>query len=184
SLDGLLLLSSSIGGQRHLATIKPGAGLAPSGLLPVWSSNGHLSHDGRWVAYMASALGGAADIWGAQFPPSDFRSQVTTGGGASDPVWSPDGKHLFYVVNRDSPESQLIQVNVRTQPTFSVIGRPTALPIRGFTGTGPRNYDISPDGNSFVMITPDESKPGSQLASQLNVTLNWFTELQQRVPTR
>src|SRR5262249_35416796 len=106
------------------------------------------------------------------------------GGGASDPVWSPDGKHLFYVVKRDSPESQLIQVDVQTQPTFSVIGSPTALPIRGFTGNGPRNYDISPDGNSFVLITADESKPGSQLASQLKVTLNWFEELKQRVPIK
>jgi len=184
SLNGLLILSSSIGGLRHIVTINPGAGVAPSPLLPVWSSNANLSRDGRWVAYMASAVGASADVWVAQFPPSDFRYQVTTGGGASDPVWSPDGKHLFYIVKRDSPESQLIQLDVQTQPTFSMIGRPTALPIRGFTGTGPRNYDISPDGNSFVMIAPDESKPGGQLPSQLNVALNWLEELKQRVPLK
>jgi Tol biopolymer transport system component len=184
SVNGVLILSSSIGGQRHVVTINPGADLAPSALVPVWSSNANLSRDGRWIAYMASALGAFADVWVTQFPPSDFPYPVTTGGGASDPVWSPDGKHLFYVVKKDTPESQLIQVDVQTQPTFSVIGRPTALPIRGFVGTGARNYDISPDGNSFVMITPDESKPGSPFPSQLNVALNWIEELKQRAPIK
>ena len=38
------------------------------------------------------------------------------------------------------------------------------------------NYDVSPDGQRFLMITR-ESKP------QINVVLNWFEELKRRVPS-
>ena len=40
------------------------------------------------------------------------------------------------------------------------------------------NYDVSPDGERFVMVK-DESN-----ASRLNVVLNWFDELRTRVPTK
>ena len=43
------------------------------------------------------------------------------------------------------------------------------------------NYDISPDGQRFVMI--QEDTPDSETA-QINVVLNWFEELKQRVPTQ
>jgi hypothetical protein len=38
------------------------------------------------------------------------------------------------------------------------------------------NYDISPDGQRFVMV---KGEPGS---SRLNIVLNWFEELKRLVP--
>jgi hypothetical protein len=51
-----------------------------------------------------------------------------------------------------------------------------------FTRTAGRiNYDISPDGESFVMLDSGEL---SGAATQVNVLLNWFEELKQLVPTK
>ena len=47
-------------------------------------------------------------------------------------------------------------------------------------GTNP-NYDVSPDGQRFLMIKPSESAEAAQ--TQINVVLNWFEELKQKVPT-
>ena len=43
---------------------------------------------------------------------------------------------------------------------------------------GLANYDVSADGQRFVMVKND---PG---ASHLNVVLNWFDELSRRVPVK
>ena len=40
------------------------------------------------------------------------------------------------------------------------------------------NYDVTRDGQRFVMVKDDTS------SGRLNIVLNWFTELKQRVPTR
>ena len=43
-----------------------------------------------------------------------------------------------------------------------------------------RNYDVSPDGQRFLMVKPIEQE---QPTAQINVVLNWFEELKQKVPT-
>ena len=49
------------------------------------------------------------------------------------------------------------------------------------------NYDIAPNGESFVMVemptAADASSPGvAVLSQQLYVVTNWFEELRERVP--
>jgi hypothetical protein len=41
------------------------------------------------------------------------------------------------------------------------------------------NYDVSPDGQRFLMLKPSEQ---AQAPAQINVVLNWFEELTRRVP--
>jgi hypothetical protein len=43
------------------------------------------------------------------------------------------------------------------------------------------NYDVSPDGQRFLMLKPSES--AQTTPTQINVVLNWFEELKQKVPT-
>jgi len=72
-------------------------------------------------------------------------------------------------------------VGINTEPSFAA-GSPVVL----FTGRytilpGFVNYDISPDGQRFLMIKAadeDEGQPG-----QINIVLNWFEELKRLVPT-
>jgi hypothetical protein len=41
------------------------------------------------------------------------------------------------------------------------------------------NYDVSPDGQRFLMVKENEATS----AAQINVVLNWFEEVKQKVPT-
>jgi hypothetical protein len=73
-------------------------------------------------------------------------------------------------------------IDIATQPSFDA-GKPRIL----FEGryertpaTGP-NYDISPDGQRFLMLKPSEQEAAAP--TQINVVLNWFEELKRRVPT-
>jgi len=48
-----------------------------------------------------------------------------------------------------------------------------------------RNYDVTPDGKFLVVMSaPGASETNPRPASQINVVLNWFEELKQRVPVR
>ena len=44
------------------------------------------------------------------------------------------------------------------------------------------DYDVSPDGQRFLMLKPVESQASAP--TQINVVLNWFEELKQKVPVR
>jgi len=79
----------------------------------------------------------------------------------------------------------LVAVRIETQPSFS-FGEPTALPIERVIqyAPSPRQYDIMPDGKRFLVMLPapqagTDSRPTTQ---QINIVLNWFEELKQRVP--
>ena len=79
---------------------------------------------------------------------------------------------------------QIASMEVRTDRGF-VFGKVTPLPIEGFITAGPRPYDITPDGKAFVVIVPRaNTAPERPPAEQINVTLNWFEELKQRVPVK
>jgi len=151
----------------------------PKTIIPT-TGNGSLSPDGKWIAY-SSVESGNGEVYVQAFPPNGTKYQVTTSGGAS-PLWSPDGKQLFYL-NRDA--QQMFAVDVQTQPTF-VPGKTTPLPIQGISAPGsPRPYDITPDGKYFVVMFPkSQAEAGKALPEQLNITLNWFEELKQRVPIK
>jgi hypothetical protein len=43
------------------------------------------------------------------------------------------------------------------------------------------NYDVSPDGQRFLMLKSTESDTNAP--TQINVVLNWFEELKKKVPT-
>ena len=72
-------------------------------------------------------------------------------------------------------------VDVATEPDFTA-GPPRVLfeAPNAYTGYT-RNFDITPDGERFVMVWLDEES--SLARPKLNVVLNWFEELKARVPT-
>jgi len=152
--------------------------------LPVKSASGRnsaFSPDGRWFAY-ESTESGTARIYVQPFPPTGAKYEISPSLGLA-PVWSPDGKQLFY---EEVPggRMRLVAVEVRTQASLT-FGKPTPLPIEGFTQRGSRAYDVTPDGKQFlVMLPPSETASGGTGALQLNIELNWFEELKQRVPVK
>jgi hypothetical protein len=93
-------------------------------------------------------------------------------------VWAPDGSALYY----RGPQALMV-APTPLGPGF-VPGRPRALFSHErfrFSGNASA-FDIHPDGKRFVMVTM--GNPPAPPRNQINVVFNWFTELQQRVPTR
>src|SRR5262249_50028713 len=105
------------------------------------------SPDGRWVAY-ASTEAPPIQVFVQPYPTTGAKYQVTAeSSGAAFPVWSPDGKQIFYGF-----PPKLFVVDVRTQPTFS-LGKPITLPINGTVQPAPgmRNFDVAPDGKHLLV---------------------------------
>lgn len=79
------------------------------------------------------------------------------------------------------------RVSVTTRPAFT-FGNPVPVPGRSLDRgpTGERNTDVTLDGKRFlgVVAAGQSTASGTAAAPQIQVVLNWFTELQQRVPTR
>jgi eukaryotic-like serine/threonine-protein kinase len=133
------------------------------------------SPDGRWLAYQSDESG-RDEVYVRPFPGSGGKWQISSEGGA-EPVWARSGRELFYR-NGD----KMMAVVIETTPAFAA-AKPTQL-FEGHYEMGNynflQNYDVSPDGKRFLMV-----KAGEQAASavQINVVLNWFEELKQKVPT-
>jgi eukaryotic-like serine/threonine-protein kinase len=139
---------------------------------PAYESAPSFSPDGRWIVY-ASDESGRTEIYVRPYPGPGGKWQISTDGG-TEPKWNPKGRELFY---RDG--QKMMAVDYTEQPTFSA-GKPKMLFQGPYTPT-PRtaaDYDVNPDGQPFLMLKATEQSPG-----QINVVLNWFEELKQKVPT-
>jgi hypothetical protein len=134
-----------------------------------------LSPDGRWLAY---ASGRPLEVFVQRFPDGGGKWQVSSGGG-SNPVWSPDGREIFYQVVQQ--RTRFMVVPIETDPVFSA-GSPRLLfeyaDVQASGTVGFPNYDVSPDGKTFVVV----KRPPP--VTEFNVVLNWFEELERRVPSR
>jgi Tol biopolymer transport system component/predicted Ser/Thr protein kinase len=131
------------------------------------------SPDGHFIAY-ASSESGRFEIYVRPYPGPGGKWQISTEGGG-EPVWNPKGRELFY-----RSGNKMMAVDVTTQPTFSA-GKPKMLFEGPYVPT-PRSfpdYDVSPDGQRFLMLKANEQ---AQAPAQINVVLNWFEELKQKVP--
>ena len=96
-------------------------------------------------------------------------------------IWAPDGRALFFA---GLPPVPLRVTSVQTTPTFSR-GRPEELFTLLDKGllAGPEIlvgplWDITPDGEQFVMVQPNSETAGDRI----NIVLHWFEELKARVP--
>jgi serine/threonine-protein kinase len=153
---------------------------------PFVETNPDVSPDGRWMAYESNESG-TTQIYVRPFPNVDAgRWQVSTTGGMR-PVWSRSGRELFYVTGRDQEQRQMMVVPIQTGTAFSY-GNPKELFAGPYfapnSGILSRTYDVSADGQRFLMIKPEAVDTGAQSGPPFVAVLNWSEELKQRVPTR
>ncbi len=133
-----------------------------------------LSADGEWLAYVSDESG-RREVYVARFPEMTQRTAISVDGG-SEPAWSPRGGELFF-----RKDDRMMVVEFSSGPNPKVGRSQTLFEGRFVPGTPyGRNYDISPDGKSLIMITSTEM---SSPPSQIHVILNWSEELKRRVPT-
>jgi Tol biopolymer transport system component len=139
--------------------------------------NADFSPDGRFLTYQSNETG-QDEIYVQPFPNvSGQRWKVSTGGGRR-PKWARNGDELFYF----STTEALMSVNIQRRATAVTVGAMTMV-LEGrsyFAGAG-RTYDVAPDGNRFLMMKPVNPSPTSS-GKNVEVVLNWFTELTRLVP--
>jgi hypothetical protein len=150
------------------------------------------SPDGRWVAYSASPTSDpnqrAVYVQPVPATGATYQIPVLEQGGYRHPLWSANGKELFYFIGGTV---RLRVVSVTTQPTLA-FGNPVPIPNAPFfidsVNDVARRYDIMPDGQKLVGIiaagAPGSTQPGGPSTPQIQVVLNWFEELRARVPTK
>jgi len=161
------------GGGRDLYAIRnePDAEPIPLAVSEFEEYSPTLSPDGRWLAY-GSDESGRSEVYVRPFPDAARgRWQVSRGGG-TEPLWGPEGGTLFY---RRGERGDLVRVQVAAGDAFRVTSEQVMFSTLEYqTDTRNRNWDISPDGESFYFIL--ETPVGE--ARQVMV-LNWFAELEQ-----
>jgi serine/threonine-protein kinase len=136
-----------------------------------------LSADGRWLTYQSDESG-QNEIHVRPFPNVDGGHwQVSSTGGAK-PIWAPSGRELFYL----SPTNAMMAVSVQANATFTH-GTPRKLFDTTYFQAIGRQYDVSRDGQRFLMIkeAPRGDRPDGP--AHMVVVLNWLEELARLVPT-
>lgn len=125
---------------------------------PFNEMHGVVSPDGRWMAY-ASDESGRFEIYVDSFPQPGTRARLTTGGG-DHPRWSADGSELYF---RRGSELHAVAISsggvpeaVRSERVFDA-------------GTEIRAYDVSADGQRFLLNVPTPDLAPQPLTVLVNV---------------
>jgi Tol biopolymer transport system component len=129
----------------------------------VITTHARVSPDGAWVAF-GNADSGRFEIFIQNFPTASGRWQISTDGGIQ-PKWRGDGKELFYLTF----DGTIVAVPL-TLGALPEVGKPQRLfdsRIDSTTGFTWHQYDVSPDGQRFLVNTPET------LVSPLTVVVNW-----------
>ena len=139
---------------------------------------GSFSPDGRFFAFMSSETG-QAEVYvrevssGRTFPVSTS----TRGGGV--PSWSRDGREIYYRSVTSRPGILVAEVDLESFSASDPV-EISDIVMRGATG-----FDVTADGQRFLVTIPagTTETAGEAATPRINVVLNWFEELKQRVPT-
>jgi serine/threonine-protein kinase len=140
-----------------------------------------LSPDARWLAYQSDESG-QNEIYVRPFPEVGAGKWQVSSGGGQEPKWSRDGRTLFYL-----GPSSLMEAAVRDGASFTYDTSRAVLNLQpyAFTDLPPRRYDVSPDGQRFLLMRQSGvGADGDVTPAQVVVVTNWVEELKQRVPTK
>ena len=139
--------------------------------------NAKMSPDGKWLAYESNESR-QFEVYVCSYPEGDQRKQVSLDGG-HDPLWAPDSHELFY---RSGDE--IMAASINTTPDLN-IGKQRILFEDKYALLGGRmTWDIDPEGKRFLMAKDyiDSSAEEGATLPKINVIVNWFEELKERVP--
>ena len=133
-------------------------------LTPANESFARFSPDGQWVAY-ASDESGRYEVYVAPFPGPGGKRQISTEG--TRPRWRADGKEIFYV----GPRGMITAAALSIKGNSIEVGEIRSLGI-SVPASRPGLYDVSADGQRFLVAAPAEQK-----STPLALIQNWTARL-------
>ena len=120
------------------------------------------SPDVHWITWESNESG-RNEVYVTTFPVAGGKKQISTEGGVA-PRWRPDGRGLFYV----APDNRLMEAELDIKAGAVEVKRVDAL-----FGPVTTNYDVSADGQRFLVLVPPEGETGGPLI----VVQNWTAAL-------
>jgi dipeptidyl aminopeptidase/acylaminoacyl peptidase len=150
SRDGsALLVTEETGPDGYDILVQPADGSAarPYAATSASETAARVSPDGHWVAYTSDATG-KAEVYLDSYPQPRRRVLVSSGGGVH-PVWRRDGRELYYWHDDKLVAVQIGEAKGGVPPA---IGAHTLLFKAPYQGGVNTMYDVSPDGQRFVIV--------------------------------
>ena len=177
SRDGRTLLFEIVkGGERTLwaFSVADKKMTRVGDITSTYSIDATLSPNGRWLAYR-SPINIASGVTVEPFPTTGAKFPIDNG---VHPTWAADGETLFF---RRLTTGEFVSLPVTTEAAFT-FGKPEDLPSTftdRMSNAGRRSHDITPDGKFIGVVAADSDVT---MRPQINVVVNWFEELKQKLP--
>ena len=162
--------------ERHPVTgsdlwvLSPDGKATPLVVTPYNEAAAAVSADGKYIAY-ASDESGRNEVYAMPRSGKGDRVTVSIEGGTG-PVWSRDGRELFYRAGDD-----LMTVQVQSTDPLVLGDRKKLIDVSAFEPGYFHDFDVSADGQKFLFIRAEpQSRP-----TRLDLILNWLPELERTV---
>jgi Tol biopolymer transport system component len=136
------------------------------------------SPDSRWMAYCSNESG-RLEVYVVPFPGPGGKWRVSTGGGKF-PVWSRNGRELFFL---DFDSSKIMVTSYKAAADSFSAAKPRLWSEKPLLDLGVSYpYDLAPDGKRFAVVLYADGSSEQKPMTNLAFLLNFFDELRRRVP--
>jgi Tol biopolymer transport system component len=138
------------------------------------------SPDGRWIAY-SSNESGTFEVYVRAFPDKGGKWQISSGG-ANYPFWSRTGHELIY----ETVDARIMSASYSVENSSFKAETPRPWSPRPIVNlvNSVKNFDLAPDGKRIAALLPTETEGDANLQSHVIFLLNFFDELERRVPSK
>jgi serine/threonine-protein kinase len=133
------------------------------------------SPDGRWMAY-SSDESGKYEVYVRPFPDAAGGKWQVSSGGGNSPLWSRDGKSLFF----ETLDNRIMEASYVVSGVSFSPGKPRLWSDKQLISpVADGNYDIAPDGTIEGLVASPASEE-SKASLHVTFLLNFFDELRRR----
>ena len=139
------------------------------------------SPDGKWIAY-AVLESGRSEVYVRPFHPglpSGSGRWLISNSGGQFPIWSRDGRELFYL----SADNRIMTVSYTANGDSFTAYKPRLWSNSQLLDVQPAwNFDLAPDGKRFAILPRDDSAGEQNGSVHITFLLNFFDEVRRRIP--
>jgi hypothetical protein len=144
---------------------------------PFSESSARVSPDGKWLAYLSDESG-RGEIYVQPFPSLGHKTVISVDGG-SQPIWSDDGRTIFFRGEKTFSSARLtVTGDIIQAATPQTLFPDTFMRPQAVNHT---TYEVFPDGSFLLFALPDEA--ASRQAAVVAV-FNWLDEARRTIAGR